>query len=99
MRSIPASTGSSSRPTIGMRFVAFLALSTPAPTEEKVYTLDTFQVTTTKDRGYLAGNSVSATRIDSTTTGASTVTVTLLLALRPALSVTRRAVVYVPGVV
>ncbi len=38
---------------------------TPVPTDEKVVVLDTFQVTTTKDRGYLAGNSVSATRIDT----------------------------------
>ena len=35
------------------------------PDGEKVVVLDTFQVTTTKDRGYLAGNSVSATRIDT----------------------------------
>ncbi|WP_164975970.1 TonB-dependent siderophore receptor [Oleiharenicola lentus] len=38
---------------------------TPAPADDKVVVLDTFQVTTTRDRGYLAGNSVSATRIDT----------------------------------
>lgn len=32
---------------------------------EKLLILDTFQVTTTRDRGYLAGNSVSATRVDT----------------------------------
>jgi iron complex outermembrane receptor protein len=36
----------------------------PAPSDE-VYTLSTFHVTTTADRGYRAGNSVSATRIDT----------------------------------
>jgi iron complex outermembrane receptor protein len=37
----------------------------PADAGEKVLVLDTFQVTTTLDRGYLAGNSVSATRVDT----------------------------------
>lgn len=36
----------------------------PAPKEE-VITLSTFQVTTSADKGYRAGNSVSATRIDT----------------------------------
>lgn len=45
---------------------AFAQTANPAPTtQEEVYTLSTFQVTTTADRGYRAGNSVSATRIDT----------------------------------
>jgi len=36
-----------------------------SPLESDVITLTTFQVTTTADRGYRAGNSVSATRIDT----------------------------------
>ncbi|MBA4136221.1 MAG: hypothetical protein C0518_02760 [Opitutus sp.] len=43
------------------------AQSAPAsnPANEETYTLSTFQVTTTADKGYRAGNSVSATRIDT----------------------------------
>ncbi len=37
----------------------------PASAKEEVLTLSPFQVTTTQDRGYRAGNSVSATRIDT----------------------------------
>ncbi|MFZ5494658.1 MAG: TonB-dependent siderophore receptor [Verrucomicrobiota bacterium] len=39
--------------------------ATPAGKESEIVVLETFQVTTTKDRGYLAGNSVSATRVDT----------------------------------
>lgn len=46
---------------------AALAQSAPPsnPINEEPVTLSTFQVTTTADRGYRAGNSVSATRIDT----------------------------------
>lgn len=41
------------------------AQTAPAATKDDVVTLATFQVTTTADKGYRAGNSVSATRIDT----------------------------------
>ncbi len=52
--------------------VALLAIATslpaqtqPAEPEDKTLVLSTFTVSTTQDKGYLAGNSVSATRIDT----------------------------------
>ncbi|MCF7687600.1 MAG: TonB-dependent receptor [Cephaloticoccus sp.] len=58
-----------------VRFTLFASLlvtsvfaqTSPAPTDTKdeVITLDEFQVSTTSDKGYRAGNSVSATRIDT----------------------------------
>ncbi|HYC72881.1 MAG TPA: TonB-dependent receptor plug domain-containing protein, partial [Opitutaceae bacterium] len=44
---------------------AFAQEAAPAPTANDVITLSTFQVTTSSDQGYRAGNSVSATRIDT----------------------------------
>lgn len=41
------------------------AAPAPAPARDEPLQLATFQVTTTADRGYRAGNSVSATRIDT----------------------------------
>lgn len=58
-----------------MLFIGALAASLPAtlsaqavasaPSEEPTVTLPTFAVSTTADKGYRAGNSVSATRIDT----------------------------------
>lgn len=45
--------------------VAAFAQSVPPGTEDKVVQLSTFEVTTTQDKGYRAGNTVSATRIDT----------------------------------
>lgn len=70
---IPPRAGSSRTGLVAAVFLAIQPLTSPvsaqetapAPTASDVITLSTFQVTTTSDRGYRAGNSVSATRIDT----------------------------------
>ncbi|HEY0969277.1 MAG TPA: TonB-dependent receptor [Opitutaceae bacterium] len=64
MKSIPCVTGAGAALLAPALLFAQTA-SEPAPSAEPIQQLPAFTVTTSQDRGYRAGNSVSATRIDT----------------------------------